>query len=95
MILERDLLKAERDQARKLQESAANCEQIKSEIEWLQKKQLELSASGAERIVKTSADPLMKQLRSGWNLMRLLVRVAHEQMNEYLDTWTPPEPVHP
>ena len=32
-ILESDLLKAERDQAQKLQEKTVNCDQIKTELE--------------------------------------------------------------
>ena len=58
-ILERDqtvldlkLVRAERYQAQKLQEKAANCEQIKSEIERLQKRQQEF-ANSKERKKKT------------------------------------------
>ena len=41
VIVDLDLLKAEREQAQELQESVANCDQIKSEIERLQRKQQE------------------------------------------------------
>ena len=39
VILEMDLLRAERDQAQNEQESTTNCDQIKSELERLQRKQ--------------------------------------------------------
>ena len=38
VIIERDMLKVERDQDQNLQESTANCDQTKSEIERLQRK---------------------------------------------------------
>ena len=81
------------DQARKLQESAAKCDQIKSEIERLQRKQQEL-ASGTERQVKTSTESLMTRSRpdSRMEVDEIarsvgrfnLDRVAQEQMKEGL-----------
>ena len=38
-IIDRDLLRAQREQEQRLQESVANCDQIKSEIERLQRRQ--------------------------------------------------------
>ena len=96
------MLGAERDQIQKLQENTANCDQIKSKIERLQKRQPEI-ASAKERKMKKSIEPLMTRSRpdskmevdetprSGGQLN--LDRIAQEQMNECLDTWTPPEPV--
>ena len=102
VILERDLLNVERDQAQKLQQSAANCDQVKSEVERLQRKQQEL-ASGTERKVKTLTESLMTRSRPDFRMevdetfrsagRFNLDRVAQEQMNEGLNTWMPPKPV--
>ena len=54
LIVERYLLRAEQDQTRKLQESTANCDQLKSELQQLQKK---------EQKTKTPAKPLMTKSR--------------------------------
>ena len=54
-ILDRDLLMAERVQEQRLQESVANCDQIKSELERLQRRQ-QAVASGKEK-EKTTTEP--------------------------------------
>ena len=80
----------------------ANCDQIKSEIERLQRRQQEV-ASGKERKMKTTTEPLTTRSRQE-SRMELdeaprssgrfnLDRVAQEHMNEGLDTWMPSEPV--
>ena len=102
VILEQDLLKEEREQDRKLQESTASCDQMKSELEWQQRKQQGF-ASGRERKMKTSIEPLMARSRSnsGMEVYKAprsdgrsnLDCVAPEQMIDGLDTLTPPEPV--
>ena len=56
------LMRAEREQEHKLQESEANCDRIKLEIKRLQRKQQEV-ASGKERKVKTMTDPLTTRLK--------------------------------
>ena len=101
-ILDLDLLKADPEQAQKLHESVANRDQLKSEIELLERKQHEF-ASGKESKVKTSTDPLMTRSRP---VSRMEVdqaprssghfnldRIAQEHMNEGLDTRKPSEPV--
>ena len=93
-IFEQDLLKAERDQAQNLQESAANCDQIKSEIERLQRKQQELASRTELLMTRSTPDSGMEvdeTSRSGGRFN--LDHVAQEQMNEGLNTWTPPEAV--
>ena len=97
-IPDRDLLRAEREQA----ESVANCDQIESEIERLQRRQHEV-ASGKERKMKTTNEPLTTRSRQE-SRMEVddapkssgcfnLDRVTQEHMNERLDTWMPSEPV--
>ena len=54
-ILDRDLLKAKREQEQRLQENGANCDQIESEIERLQRRQ-QVVASG-KKIKKTATEP--------------------------------------
>ena len=62
LIFERDLLRPEQDQAQKFQGSSANCDQIKPELERLQGKQQAI-ASGKERKMKTSIEPLKTRSR--------------------------------
>ena len=57
-ILDRDLLMAEREQEQRLQESVANCDQIKSEIERLQRRQ-QAVASGKEK-KRTTTEPAVR-----------------------------------
>ena len=100
-ILDRDLLRAEREQEQRLQESVAICDQIKSEIERLQRRQ-QAVASGKEK-KRTTIEPAVTRLRPE-SRMEVdearrssgpfnLDRVTQENMNENLEAWTPPEPV--
>ena len=85
-----------------MQESAANCEQIKSEIERLQRIQQEF-ANSKERRKKTMTEPIVTRSRPesrkevdeapGSSGRFNLDREAQELMNEGLETWTSPEPV--
>ena len=100
-ILDRDLLIAERVQDQRLQESVVNCDQIKSELERLQRRQ-QAVASGKEK-KRTRNEPAVaisrpesrievdEALRAGGCFN--LDRVAQEHMNEGLEAWTTPEPV--
>ena len=100
-ILDQDLLMAEREHEQRLQESIANCDQIKSEIERLQRRQ-QVVASGKEK-KETTTEPVVTRSRPE-SRMEVdeaprssgrfnLNRVAQKQMNEDLEAWTPPEPV--
>ena len=107
-ILERDqarwdlnLIRAEYQQAQKLREKTANCKQIKSEIEKIQRRQQEF-ANQKERKKKTT-EPTVAGSRpeSRMEVNEVprssgrfnLDRVAQEHMNEGLEAWTLPEPV--
>ena len=99
-IFDGDLLMAERVQEQRLQECVANCEQIKSELERLQKRQ-QAVASGKEK-KRTTTEPAVarprpesrmevdKAPRAGGRFN--LDCVAQEHMNEGLETLTTPEP---
>ena len=88
-ILKRHLLRAERKQEQRLQERVANCDQIKSEIERLQKRQ-QVVASGKEK-KRTTTEPVVTRsrmeadeaLRSSGHFN--LGRVDQENMNEGLE----------
>ena len=60
-ILDRDLLMAERVQEQRLQESVANCDQIKSELERLQRRQ-QAVAIGKEK-KRTTIEPAVTRSR--------------------------------
>ena len=100
-ILDRDLLMAEREQEQRLQENVANCCQIKSELERLQRRQ-QVVASGKEKM-KTTTEPVVTRSRPESRMevdevtrssgRFKLDRVAQEHMNEGFEAWTPPEPV--
>ena len=74
----------------------ANCDQIKSESERLQRRQQEI-ASGKERKIKTAKSRPESRMKVDeaprssdcFNLDR----VAQEHMNEGMGTWMPSEPV--
>ena len=61
MILDRDLLMAERVKEQRLQESVANCDQINSELERLPRRQ-QVVASGKEKKKKTT-EPVVTRSR--------------------------------
>ena len=94
-------MRAALEQTRRLQENTANCDQLKPELERLQRKQQE-TGSGKERRLRTPVEPLMTKSRPD-SKMEVdeaprargrfnLDRVAQEQMSEDLEKWTPPEP---
>ena len=92
---------AEREQEQRLQESVANCDQIKSEIERLQRRQQ--AVANVKKKKRTPTEPVVMRSRpesrnevngaprsSGrFNLDR----VAQEHINEGLEAWTPLEHV--
>ena len=95
---------AERVQEQRLQESVANCDQIKSELERLQRRQ-QVVASGKEKKKRTTTEPVVTRYRPE-SRMEVdeaprssgrfnLDRVAQDHMNEGLEAWTPPHPVPP
>ena len=100
-IHDRDLLMAEREQEQRLQESVANCDQIKSEIERLQRRQ-QAVASGKEKR-RTTTEPAVAisrpepriELDEGPRASGCFKfdRVAQVHMNLGLEAWTIPEPV--
>ena len=100
-IFDRDLLRAERRQEQRLRESVAKCDQIKSEIARLQRKQ-QAVASGKKKKM-TTTEPVVMKSRPESNMEvdeapRLsgrfnLERVAQEHINKGLVAWTLPEPV--
>ena len=102
VILDRDLLMTERVQKQRLQESVADCDQKKSEPERLQRRQ-QAVASGKEK-KRTTTEPAVARSRPESRIevdeapraggRFNLDRAAQEHMNEGLETWTTPEPVH-
>ena len=110
-MLERDQAKLERDQARReldmlraeqlqeemVRENAANCEQLKSELERIQQRQRELDmqkgARPKERVVTGSRPESRMEVdeaprsKGRFNLDR----AAQEHMNEGLEVWIPTE----
>ena len=91
-ILDRDLLMAEREQEQSLQESIAKCDQIKSELERLQRRR-QVVASGKEKKRTTTESRMEVDEAPRASGRFTLHRVAQEHMNEGLKAWTPPEPV--
>ena len=110
-VLERDQAKVERDQARReldmmraeqlqaerVRDNAANCEQLKSELERIQQRQRELDmqkgARPKERVVTGSRPESRMEVdeaprsKGRFNLDR----AAQEHMNEGLEVWIPSE----
>ena len=95
------MIRAEYQQEQKVRENEANCEQLKSEIEKIQKRQREFArqkekgtrtteqaTTGSRPESRMEADEVPRS--SGrFNLDR----AAREHMNEGLEVWIPPEPV--
>ena len=94
---ELDMLKAEHQQEQRVRENAANCEQLKSELERIQRRQRELdmqkgarpkerTAAGSRSVSRMEVDeaPRSKGRFS-------LDRAAQEHMNEGLEVWIPTE----
>ena len=94
---ELDMLRAEQLQAERVRENAANCEQLKSELERIQQRQRELDmqkgARPKERVVTGSRPESRMEVdeaprsKGRFNLDR----AAQEHMNEGLEVWIPTE----
>ena len=99
--LDWDLLMAERVQEQRLQERVANCDQVKSELERLQRRQHAV-ARGKEK-KRTTTEPAVTRSRPESRMevdeapradgCFSLDRAAQKHMNEGLEAWTTPEPV--
>ena len=91
------MLKAEHQQEQRVRENAANCEQLKSELERIQQRQRELDmqkgARPKERMVTGSRPKSRMEVdeaprsKGRFNLDR----AAQEHMNEGLEVWIPTE----
>ena len=94
---ELDMLRAEQLQAERVRENAANCEQLKSELERIQQRQRELDMQKGARpkeLVVTGSRPESRMEvdeapRSKGRFK--LDRAAQEHMNEGLEVWIPTE----
>ena len=94
---ELDMLKAEHQYEQRVRENAANCEQLKSELERIQRRQRELhmqkGARPKERTVAGSRPESRMEVddaprsKGRFNLDR----AAQEHMNEGLEVWIPTE----
>ena len=92
------MIRAEYQQEQKLRENEANCEQLKSEMEKIQRRQREFArqkekgTSSAEQATAGSRPESRMQVdevhRSGGRFN--LDRAAQEHMNEGLEAWIPP-----
>ena len=94
---ELDILKAEHQQEQRVRENAANCEQLKSELEKIQRRQRELDMQkGARAKERTAAgsrpETRMEVDEAPRSKGRFnLDRAAREHMNEGLEVWIPTE----
>ena len=94
---ELDMLKAEHQQEQRVQENAANCEQLKSELEKIQRRQRELDVQkGARPKERTAASSRPESRMEVDEAPRSkgrfnLDRAAQEHMNEGLEVWIPTE----
>ena len=94
---ELDMLKAERQQEQRVPENAANCEQLKPELERIQQRQRELDmqkgARPRERMVTSSRPESRMEVDEATRLKGRfnLDRAAQEHMNEGLEVWIPTE----
>ena len=91
------MLKAERQQEQRVRENASNCEQLKSELERIQRRQRELDMQkGARPKERTAAgsrpESRMEVDEAPRSKGRFkLDRAAQEHMNEGLEVWIPTE----
>ena len=95
-----EMLRAEHQQEQRVRENAANCEQLKSELERIQRRQRELDQQKqketrtSERAVASSRPESRMDVdeaprsKGRFNLNR----AAQEHMNEGLEVWIPTEP---
>ena len=94
------MVKAELEQTRKVQETTANRDQLKSELERLQRRQQEMGR-GKERKTTTPIEPLLARSRPELKMEMdeaprasgrfNLDKVAQEQISEDLETRTSPD----
>ena len=96
VTLEKNWLRAALEQMWRLHERTANCDQLKSELERLQRKQQEFG-SRKERKTKTQIEPLMARSRPESKMEvdwahRASGRFNHGRIAQDLDTWTPRNP---
>ena len=95
------MIRAEYLQEQRVRENEANCEQLKSEREKLQRRQRELARQKEKRTrtrepaaTATRPESRMEVDRAPRPSGRFnLDRAAQEHMNEGLDMWIPPEPL--
>ena len=94
---ELDMLKAEHQQEQRVRENAANCEQLKSELERIQRQQRELDMQKGARPKERKAagsrpESRMEVDEAPRSKGRLnLDRAAQEHMKEGLEVWIPTE----
>ena len=94
---ELDFLKAEHQQEQRVRENAANCEQLKSEIEKYQRRQRELDMQKGARPKERTAAGSRPELRMEVDEAPRskgrfnLDRAGQEHMNEGLELWIPTE----
>ena len=95
------MIRAEYQQAQKVRENEGNCEQIKSEIEKVQRRQREFPKQKERKMRTTEPAATGSRPESRKEVDEVprssgrynLDRVAQENMNEGLEVWIPPEPV--
>ena len=94
---ELDIQKAEHQQEQRVRENAANCEQLKSQLEKIQRRQRELDMQkGARPKERTAAGSRSESRMEVDEAPRSkgrfnLDRAAQEHMNEGLEVWIPTE----
>ena len=108
MILERDqarrdlnMIRAEYQQEQKVRENEANCEQLKSEIEKIERREREFARQKEKGMGTAEQAAIGSRPESRVEVDEVprssgrfnLDRVAQEPMNEGLEVWIPPEPV--
>ena len=84
-----DMLRAEYQQEQRVRENAANCEQLKSELERIQRRQRELDRQKEEETRTMSRMEVDEAHRSKGRFN--LDRAAQKHINEGLEVWIPTE----
>ena len=95
------MMRAEYQQEQKVRGNEANCEQLKSEIEKIQRRQREFASQkekGARTTEQAAAGSRPESRMEVDEVPRSsgrfnLDRAAEEHINEGLEVWIPPEPV--
>ena len=94
-----DMLRAEHQQEQRVRENAANCEQLKSELERIQRRQRELDRQKEKETRTTERAVAGSRLESRMGVDEAprskgrfnLDRAAQEHINEELEVWIPTE----